>query len=442
MTKQFRGLANYPQPFVIAHRGSSNVNPENSLSGFNNIASINLPVELDCITLTSTEELGVMHDSTVNRTTSSTGTGQNLTLAQWQALRLDPTTYLGAGYSDTEPPPIFSDVCGMISHRGIILPEAKNAGSGALIAAHAKRIGLKRNQMIVQSFSLPELVTPARYGYDCLYLISLLANVSDWQAIKDLGISFVGYGENAAGDETAISNARAVGIGIIRYTVNCRAQFAYEVSLGCVGVMSDEAEYLSRTTALATRDTFTADGKWMSGMVANNSNRGLIYAGHVWGYEETVAAAYSGALMGWACPLATPTNFTLTFTAKHESLLSGDTTRWISVFICADDDTEHKDLSTDQVSGYHILIRASGTMQIYKKAKGVAIGTPLASTTSTAFTIGDFVTFTVVVTPTELSITRSDVAQTTTLTDSTYRGGYFHLGRNGCLAKFKDVIIT
>ena len=382
-----------------------------------------------------------MHDSTVDRTTSSTGTGQNLTLAQWQDLRLDPTTYLGAGYSDTEPPPIFSDVCGMISHRGIILPEAKNAGSGALIAAHAKRIGLKRNQMIVQSFSLPELVTPARYGYDCLYLISLLANVSDWQAIKDLGISFVGYGANAAGDETAISNARAVGIGIIRYTVNRRAQFAYEVSLGCVGVISDEAEYLSRTTALATRDTFTADGKWMSGMVTNYFSRGLIYAGYVWGFETIPVVAYSGALMGWACPLATPTNFTLTFTAKHESLFSGDTTRWFSAFICADDDTEYKDVPADQTSGYHIVIRASGVMQIYKKAKGAAV-TILAASSGTAFTIGNFVTITIAVTPTTITVSRSDTAQTTTVTNAVYRGGYFHLGRHGCLAKFKDVIIT
>ena len=382
-----------------------------------------------------------MHDSTVNRTTSSTGTGQDLTLAQWQALRLDPTTYLGAGYSDTEPPPIFSDVCGMISHRGIILPEAKNAGSGALIAAHAKRIGLKRNQMIVQSFSLPELVTPARYGYDCLYLISLLANVSDWQAIKDLGISFVGYGENAAGDETAISNARAVGVGIIRYALNRRAQFAYEVSLGCVGVMSDEAEYLSRTTAIATRDTFTADGKWMSGMIANNGNRGLIYAGYVWGFAAAVGAAYSGALMGWACPLASPTNFTLSFTFKHESLYAGDISRWGSAFICTDDDTEHKDLPTDEIQGYHILVRANGQMQIYKKAKGGA-ASQIATSSGTAFTIGNFVTISITVTPTTITVSRSDTDQTTTVTDAAYRGGYFHLGRNGCSAKFKDIIIT
>lgn len=429
----------YPQPFVIAHRGGANTNPENSLSGFTNIASINLPVELDCNILTSTEELGVMHDSTVDRTTSSTGTAQNFTLAQWQALRLDPTTYLGAGYSDTEPPPIFSDVCGMIAHRGIILPEAKSTGSGALIAAHAKRIGLKRNQMIVQSFYLPELVTPARYGYDCMYLVSLLANVSDWQAIKDLGISFVAYGTNAAGDATAISNARAVGINIIRYTLDRRSQLTYDASLGTVGVMSNDPEYLNRTTALATQDTFTATGKWMIGMLAIQGNRGTMYSDH-WGFA-TNTGAYHGALMGWACPLANPTNYQISFTAKHNSLYSNDTTRWFSIFIGNDDDTEYRDLTIDLVEGYHILVRANGTLSIYKKAKGGAVA-QVATSTGNAFNLDTFVTFTVTVTPTTVSISRSDVAQTTTVTDSSYRGGYFHFGRSGCTAKFKNIIIT
>lgn len=429
----------YPQPFVIAHRGGTNTNPENSLSGFTNIASINLPVELDCNILTSTEELGVMHDSTVDRTTSSTGTAQNFTLAQWQALRLDPTTYLGARYSDTEPPPIFSDVCGMIAHRGIILPEAKSTGSGALIAAHAKRIGLKRNQMIVQSFSLSELVTPARYGYDCMYLVTLLANVSDWQAIKDLGISFVAYGTNAAGDATAISNARAVGINIIRYTLNRRSQLTYDASLGTVGVMSDDPEYLNRTTALATQDTFTATGKWMIGMLAVRGNRGKMYSDH-WGFA-TDANLYYGALMGWACPLANPTNYQISFTAKHNSLYINDTTRWFSIFIGNDDDTEYRDATIDLVEGYHILVRANGALSIYKKAKGVPI-TQVATSTGAAFNLDTFVTFTVTVTPTTISITRSDVAQTTTYTDASYRGGYFHLGRAGCTAKFKNIIIT
>jgi len=267
-----------------------------------------------------------------------------------------------------------------------------------------------------------------------------LSTITDWQALKDRKIKYVCYGNTESGNDARIASARSVGINVLRYTINRRTDVATELALGAIGVMTDEYLYLSRSTAIATRDTFTADGKWMSGMIANNSNRGLIYAGHVWGYE-TLVGGYAGCLMGWACPLASPTNFTLSFTFKHESVVAGDISRWVSAFICADDDTEHKDLSTDEIQGYHILVRANGLMQIYKKAKGVAV-TPIASSSGTAFTLSNFVTIYIAVTPTTITVSRSDTAQTTTVTDAAYRGGYFHIGRSGCSAKFKDIIIT
>lgn len=438
---QLRALNDYAWPVIIAHRGNASINVENSMSAFSASSAVGAPVEMDAVIINDSSELGVMHDTTVDRTTSSTGNASSFTATQWKAITLDPSAWFGAGYPDTEKLPLFSEVCALMANRGVFLPEAKNTGSGLLICKIAKRFGIQSKQMIVQSFNLDELVAPAAYGYECLFLVSALSTITDWQALKDLKIKYVCYGNSESGNDARIAAAKSIGINVLRYTLNRRTDVATESALGAIGVMTDEYLYLSRSTAIATRDTFTADGKWMSGMVANNSNRGSIYAGHVWGYATTVAAAYSGALMGWACPLATPTNFTLTFTAKHESLLSGDTSRWISAFICADDDTEHKDLSTDQVSGYHVLVRANGQMNIYSKAKGGAASL-IATSSGTAFTIGNFVTFTVVVTPTTVSITRSDVAQTTTLTDSTYRGGYFHLGRNGCTAKFKDIIIT
>jgi glycerophosphoryl diester phosphodiesterase len=438
---QLRALNDYAWPVIIAHRGNASINVENSMSAFSASSAVGAPVEMDAVIINDSSELGMMHDTTVDRTTSSTGSAASFTATQWKAITLDPSAWFGAGYPDTEKLPLFSEVCALMANRGVFLPEAKSTGSGLLICKIAKRFGIQSKQMIVQSFNLAELVAPADYGYECLFLVSALSTITDWQALKDRKIKYVCYGNTESGNDARIASARSVGINVLRYTRNRRTDVATELALGAIGVMSDEAEYLSATKALATRDTFTADGKWMSGMIANFGNRGLIYPGYVWGYE-TLLGGYAGCLMGWACPLATPTNFTLTFTAKHESLLSGDTTRWISAFICADDDTEHKDLPNDKVSGYHILIRASGTIHIYKKAKGVAIGAPLATSESTAFTIGDFVTFSVVVTPTAVSITRSDVAQTTTLTDSTYRGGYFHLGRSGCSAKFKDIIIT
>lgn len=437
---QLRALNDYAWPVIIAHRGDASINVENSMSAFSASSAVGAPVEMDAVIINDSSELGMMHDSTVDRTSSSTGNASSFTATQWKAITLDPSAWFGAGYPDTEKLPLFSEVCALMANRGVFLPEAKSTGSGLLICKIAKRFGIQSKQMIVQSFDLAELVAPATYGYECLFLVSALSTITDWQALKDQKIKYVCYGNSESGNDVSIAAAKSIGINVLRYTQNRRTDVATELALGAIGVMTDDYLYLSRSTAIATRDTFTADGKWMSGMIANSGNRGLIYPGYVWGYD-TLAGGYAGCLMGWACPLATPTNFTLTFTAKHESLFSGDTTRWISAFICADDDTEHKDVPADQVSGYHILIRAMGVMQIYKKAKG-APPISLAMSTSTAFTIGDFVTFTVVVTPTALSITRSDVAQTTTLTDSTYRGGYFHLGRSGCSAKLKDIIIT
>lgn len=436
---QLRALNEYAWPVIIAHRGNDGINVENSMSAYIATSAIGAPVEMDCNALNDSTDLGMMHDGTVDRTTNGTGSSTTFTLAQWQALRLDPSTWFGAGYPDTEAPPLFSAVCSVMANRGVFLPEAKSTGSGLLISKIARRFGIRSKQMVVQSFTLAELVPPTEYGYECLFLTNLLSSITDWQAINDLKIKYVAYGTPESGNDARIAAARAVGINVIRYTRNRRVDVVAESALGAIGVMTDEYLYLSNTTAIATRDTFSADGKWMSGMVANIGNRGTMYSDS-WGYGTT-GASYAGCTMGWACPLASPTNFTLSFTAKHDTLNAGDTTRWFSAFICADDDTEHKDTATDQIQGYHILVRANGAMTIFSKAKGGA-ASQIATSTGTAFTIGNFVTITITVTPTNITVARSDTAQTTTVANATYRGGYFHLGRNGCAAKFKDVIIT
>jgi len=437
---QLRALNDYAWPVIIAHRGDAGINVEDSMSAFSASSAVGAPVEMDAVIINDSSELGVMHDSTVDRTSSSTGSATSFTATQWKAITLDPSAWFGAGYPDTEKLPLFSEVCALMANRGVFLPEAKNTGSGLLICKIAKRFGIQSKQMIVQSFYLAELDAPAAYGYECLFLVYALSTITDWQALKDRKIKYVCYGSTESGNDARIASARSVGINVLRYTLNRRTDVATELALGAIGVMTDDYLYLSRSTAITTRDTFTADGKWMSGMIANSGNRGLIYPGYVWGYE-TLWGGYAGCLMGWACPLASPTNFTLSFTFKHESVNAGDITRWVSAFICADDDTEHKDATIDQVQGYHILIRASSQMNIYKKAKGGA-ATLIATSSGTAFTIGNFVTITIAVTPTTITVSRSDTAQTTTVTDAAYRGGYFHLGRNGCSAKFKDIIIT
>jgi len=438
-----RSVKTLRAPVVLGHRGISGTEPENSLVAFDVCANNNIIVELDCATL-SDGNLGIMHDTTIDRTSNGTGNPSSFTTQQWQELYLDPSTWLGAGYADTQRLPLFSEVCSLLKNRAIICPEAKTGtGAGAEIVKTLKRFRIGTDQAIVQSFSQSELTAAIASGYQTMLNFWALSTATDFATVAATGVKYIGYGTTEAGNDARIANAKAAGLEVFRYTMNRRTELATELALGCIGVFSDESIYITATAHLATRDTF-ANGKWMQGMIANRNERGKMLSdgagSYYWGYETTVAA-YFGALMGWACPLATPTNFTLTFTAKHESLLSGDTSRWYGAFICADDDTEHKDLSPDQVQGYQIIARQQGKLQIYKKAKGVA--TALQSEVSgAAFALGTFTTITVVVTATTITATRSDTGQSVSITDSAYRGGYFHLGRNGCSAKFKDVIIT
>jgi len=434
-----RSVKTLRAPVVLGHRGVSGTEPENSLVAFDVCANNNIIVELDCTAL-SDGNLGIMHDTTINRTSNGTGNPSSFTTQQWQELYLDPSTWLGAGYADTQRLPLFSEVCSLLKNRVIICPEAKTGtGAGAEIVKTLKRFRIGADEAIVQSFSQSELTTAIASGYQTMLNFGTLSTATDFATVAATGVKYICYGTTEAGNDARIASAKAAGLEVFRYTMNRRTELATELALGCIGVFSDEPIYITSTAPLATRDTF-ANGKWMQGMIANTQNRGKMLSdgagSYYWGYDTSVGAYY-GSLMGWACPMNP--SFTLNFTAKHESVL--DIGRWYGAFICSDDDTEHKDLLTDQVQGYQIIARQMGLLQIYKKAKGV--GTVLQSEVSgAAFALDTFATITIVVTATTITATRSDTGQSVSITDNTYRGGYMHMGKNGCSAKFKDIIIT
>jgi glycerophosphoryl diester phosphodiesterase len=75
-----------PVPIVIAHRGDEAYAPENTLSAFKQAADKGTDaVEFD-VKLTSDNEVIVLHDQTVNRTTNGTGNVAKLPLAALQEL--------------------------------------------------------------------------------------------------------------------------------------------------------------------------------------------------------------------------------------------------------------------------------------------------------------------------------------------------------------------
>ena len=104
-------------PQLIAHRGSSAYAPENTLTAFRHAIEAGADwIEMD-VQRTQDDQLVVIHDETVDRTTDGTGRVADLTLAQIRAL--------DAG--NGEQVPTFSEAIALAKEADVgLLPEAKS----------------------------------------------------------------------------------------------------------------------------------------------------------------------------------------------------------------------------------------------------------------------------------------------------------------------------
>lgn len=92
-------------PYNIAHRGIPNDYPEGSLYGFRKAYETGAThLEVD-VQLTSDGQLVVMHDSTIDRTTTGTGSVKNMTLAQIKNYKID-RLYNGTYVAESSYQPI------------------------------------------------------------------------------------------------------------------------------------------------------------------------------------------------------------------------------------------------------------------------------------------------------------------------------------------------
>src|SRR5262249_8674104 len=113
-----------PVPLVIGHRGDSAHRPENTLSSFASALEAGVDiVELD-VQLTRDQHVVVIHDPTVDRTTSGRGAVGAMTLAEVRALSAGCPASFGSAYAG-ERVPTLAEVLAFLKGRARILLEIK-----------------------------------------------------------------------------------------------------------------------------------------------------------------------------------------------------------------------------------------------------------------------------------------------------------------------------
>ena len=124
----------------IAHRGASGYEPENSLQAFQKAIDLGVDgVELD-VHLSANNQLVVIHDETIDRTTNKKGEVQNYTAIQLKALDI----------------PTLTEVLDLVNKQCLINIELKGVGTAKptanIIEQYVKQKNWKYSDFIISSF--------------------------------------------------------------------------------------------------------------------------------------------------------------------------------------------------------------------------------------------------------------------------------------------------
>lgn len=420
----------------IAHRGAPNIFPENTLEAFKGIHNAGARIiELDVYLLVD-GTLGVMHDTTLTRTTTSTGNTVDQTAISWPSLVVDDGASLGGVWtSKTQTAPTLREVLEELGNKVVLCIEGKNTGSGVAIVSLLQEMNINPETVIVFSFILSELNAAVASGYHACALGDSLTPAT----VAAAGVTRAGVSSSAS--QAYITSLLAENIEVFVYTIDRHYERDIFLSYGVTGIISDDPIYQSEQHLLTT-DPFGSQ-TWYHGLLANATDRGTFANGDEWGFVGTGAGVSTYFThQGWGCPIdgdpdtdAFVINFKVNFSALPAS-------SWASIFIC--DNTDEPFVDGVSGNGYHCLFRQNnnGRVQIYRVVNGST--TSIASQDGGgAITTGVDYSLRVTVTPSSIVLRSVTGSYETTANDTTYRGGYFSFGKqNNAACRFSDVVIT
>ena len=238
-------------PLYAAHRGGALLWPENSMLAFRNALAMGADfLELD-VHLSRDGEVVVIHDPTLDRTTTGAGPVRERTLAELQALQLKDRT----GAVVPEPPPTLEQVVALAAagKRQMLLEIKLDEQRRRYPRIEEKVFAvLDRHRFtpvaIVMAFEgdtwrrVRQLRPDARAG--ALYSPRTLpaARVeSELQALHQAGVSFVGLHQAIVGPEVP-RQARLAGLTLGVWTVNERDAIERFLTAGAGVVITDRPD--------------------------------------------------------------------------------------------------------------------------------------------------------------------------------------------------------
>jgi glycerophosphoryl diester phosphodiesterase len=467
-------VANRGPSTVVAHRGGGSAQggiyqgpyPEETLEAYEACLANGLTYLNPHVVMLGDGALVLMHDTTPDRTTNATGAvgTHNYTAPAWRKLKVTPSnTALWPGYGvdwGEQHPPFFSEYLDRFGGRAAHVIECTGRGwqgngpvATAVVAALQQR-GLEKTA-IIQSFAIADLNIGAAAGLETMYLPPDLGTAgSDAASIaaamtsgwapgkpKHVGINAFPSGQTQAQVVTYIGTLVAAGFTVWAWTLCRRYHQTWLAAAGVVGFITDEPAYFN-TTGRVNRGNVdpTSLGVWPHGFLPSDQahGRGNLTNG---GVQLDYAVGSTGTQLCCYGAFSPPASLTA-YTVQGDfvwDVLDADATRHMDLMVCCPDDRPTSvtiGAGSGLVDGYQVLFRqnASNLTVARLSQSGQTITNLLIQTTGLppAVSAGTVTTMKVQVTATQLIVSLIQASTTYgpfAVTDSTFRGGYFHVGK-------------
>jgi len=237
-------------PYVVAHRGISSKAPENTLASFERAAGI--PgidmIELD-VRLTRDEEVIVLHDRTLQRTSTGNGPARNYTLEEIR--RLDAGSWFHPMFSDQRIPTL-AEVFQNVGSRLWVDVEIKSD----LLHRESQGLLEKKVLAVVQQYGMSDRVLFSSFDHRLLLNIKQLDSTARTGVLFDFVHDF-GRSPSKLADRVGakvfkcatrelnrrmLEDAHAHGIAVYVYTLNSAQSTQRMLSYGVDGILSNNAD--------------------------------------------------------------------------------------------------------------------------------------------------------------------------------------------------------
>jgi glycerophosphoryl diester phosphodiesterase len=236
----------WPLPLWIAHRGAGKLAPENTLAAFRAGAAHGYRAFECDVKLSVDDQVFLLHDSTLDRTSSGSGTAGQLS---WDELsRLDAGSWHSRAYAG-EPVPSLEAIARFVQANGFALnieikpTPGSDQHTGEVVGAEAARLWRGSPAGLMFSSFRPEALRGAKATAAHIPRALLLDTLWPgwWDEAQQLDCDAIVTNYNIM-SAALLEQVHAAGMRALVYTVNDPAPAAWLLKLGIDGIITDAVD--------------------------------------------------------------------------------------------------------------------------------------------------------------------------------------------------------